>query len=122
LPVVLLILLSTLQGIDSSFERAALSLGASRLRVFTRIVVPLAAPGLVSATLFAFLVSFDELLIAMFLTNVRDQTLAVRIWNSLHLEVEPTIAAVSAFLIAVTGLFLFADWIIRRRLRAVSWR
>lgn len=122
LPVVLLILLSTLQGVDASFERAALSLGASRWHVFTRIVVPLAAPGLVSATLFAFLVSFDELLIAMFLTNVRDQTLAVRIWNSLHLEVEPTIAAVSAFLIAVTGLFLFADWIIRRRLRAVSWR
>lgn len=122
LPVVLLILLSTLQGVDHSFERAALSLGASRLRVFTRVVVPLAAPGLVSATLFAFLVSFDELLIAMFLTNVRDQTLAVRIWNSLHLEVEPTIAAVSAFLIAVTGLFLFADWIIRRRLRAASWR
>jgi len=84
--------------------------------------VPLAAPGLVSATLFAFLVSFDELLIAMFLTNVRDQTLAVRIWNSLHLEVEPTIAAVSAFLIAVTGLFLLADWVIRRRLRAASWR
>ncbi len=114
LPVVLLILLSTLNGVDLNLERAALSLGASRLRVFTHVVVPLCAPGLVSAALFAFLTSFDELLISLFLANVRTQTLPVRIWNSLHLDVEPTIAAVNAFLIAVTGLVLIFETALRR--------
>jgi ABC-type spermidine/putrescine transport system permease subunit II len=122
LPIVLLILLSTLQGVDLNLERAALSLGASRLRVFLKVVVPLAAPGLVSAALFAFLASFDELLISLFLTNVRDQTLPVRIWNSLHLDVEPTIAAVNAFLIGVTGVVLLIDALFRRRRAAVARR
>lgn len=117
LPIVLLILLSTIQGVDPNLERAALSLAASRWRVFTKVVIPLTMPGLVSAALFAFLTSFDELLISLFLTNVRDQTLPVRIWNSLHLEVEPTIAAVNAFLIGVTGLVLLIEALARGRIR-----
>jgi ABC-type spermidine/putrescine transport system permease subunit II len=115
LPVVLLILLSALQGVDVNLERAALSLGASRTRLFLRVVVPLAAPGIISAALFAFLTSFDELIISLFLTGVRAQTLPVRIWNSLHLEIEPTIAAVSAFLIGLTALVLLADSLLRGR-------
>jgi ABC-type spermidine/putrescine transport system permease subunit II len=115
LPVVLLILLATLQGVDANLERAALSLGASRLRMFIKVVVPLAAPGLISAALFAFLASFDELIISLFLSGVRSQTLPVRIWNSLHMEIEPTIAAVSAFLIGVTALILLLDAAIRGR-------
>jgi ABC-type spermidine/putrescine transport system permease subunit II len=115
LPVVLLILLSSLQGVDANLERAALSLGASRARLFLRVVVPLAAPGLVSAGLFAFLASFDELIISLFLSGIRAQTLPVRIWNSLHLEIEPTIAAVSAFLIGVTALILLLDALLRGR-------
>jgi putative spermidine/putrescine transport system permease protein len=109
LPIVLLILLSTLQGVDVNLERAALSLGSSRTGVFLRVVIPLAWPGITSAALFAFLASFDELIISLFLAGVRSQTLPVRIWNSLHLEVEPIIAAVSAFLIGVTGLILLLD-------------
>jgi ABC-type spermidine/putrescine transport system permease subunit I len=69
-----------------------------------------------SAALFAFLASFDELLISLFLAGVHAQTLPVRIWNSLNLQVEPTIAAVSAFLIAITTLVLTAEAILRPRL------
>lgn len=114
LPLVLLILLSALQGVDVNLERAALSLGASRLRVFLKVVLPIAAPGIMSAALFAFLASFDELIISLFLAGVRAQTLPVRIWNSLHLEIEPVIAAVSAFLIAVTGAVLLIDAVVRK--------
>ena len=71
--------------------------------------MPLAFPGIMSSALFAFLASFDELIISLFLAGVRSQTLPVRIWNSLHLQLEPIIAAVSAFLIAVTGLVLVLD-------------
>ena len=83
---------------------------------FCRVVLPIALPGVLSAALFAFLASFDELLISLFLAGVRAQTLPVRIWNSLNLQVEPTIAAVSAFLIAVTTLILAAEAILRHRL------
>ncbi len=113
MPVVLLILLSALQAVDPNLERAALGLGGSRVRVFCRVVLPIALPGVMSAALFAFLASFDELLISLFLAGVRAQTLPVRIWNSLNLQIEPTIAAVSAFLIAVTTVILAADGILR---------
>ena len=76
-------------------------------------MLPLALPGILSAALFAFLASFDELLISLFLAGVRAQTLPVRIWNSLNLQVEPTIAAVSAFLIGVTTVILAPDGILR---------
>lgn len=115
LPIVVLILLAALQAVDPNLERAALGLGGSRLRVFWRIVLPIALPGVMSAALFAFLASFDELLIALFLSGVRAQTLPVRIWNSLNLQVEPTIAAVSAFLIGVTTVILAADGVLRAR-------
>lgn len=122
LPIVLLILLSSLHGVDVNLERAALSLGSSRFGVFTKIVIPLAFPGILSGALFAFLASFDELIISLFLAGVRSETLPVRIWNSLHLQIEPVIAAVSAFLIAVTGVVLLLDAFLRqlRQARAAT--
>lgn len=114
LPIVLLILLSAFQNVDINLERAALSLGSSRFGVFTKVVVPLALPGIISAALFAFLASFDELVISLFLAGVKSETLPVRIWNSLHLQVEPVIAAVSAFLIGVTGFILLLDTLLRQ--------
>ena len=105
----LLILLSALQGVDINLERAALSLGAAEHASFCASWSRSRFPGIMSAALFAFLASFDELIIALFLAGARAQTLPVRIWNSLHLEIEPVIAAVSAFLIAVTGVVLLVD-------------
>ena len=115
LPVVVIIMAATLQGFDTRLEMAALSLGASRLLTLRRITLPLIAPGVLSAALFAFLTSFDELLIPLFLSGVEVQTLTVRIWNSLSLEVDPTITAVSSFLIAVTCVVLGASAMLRRK-------
>lgn len=114
LPVVVLVISSTLQSVDPNLERAALGMGCTPVGVFRRVVLPLAAPGVISAALFAFLASFDELLVAMFLAGVRTQTLPVRIWNSLAMEVEPTIAAANAALIVVTLAVLLLDWALRR--------
>lgn len=115
LPVVITIMAATLQGFDIRLEQAALSLGASRVTALRRITLPVVAPGLFSAALFAFLTSFDELLIPLFLSGVQVQTLTVRIWNSLLLEVDPTIAAVSSFLIGVTTAVLGASAMLRQR-------
>ena len=115
LPVVVSIMAAALQGFDLRLEHAALSLGASRLTALRRITLPLILPGLFSAALFAFLTSFDELLIPLFLSGVEVQTLTVRVWNSLVLEVDPTIAAVSSFLIGVTTVVLGASALLRGR-------
>ncbi len=120
MPVVLLILLSSLQGIDLSVERAALGLGCNRLQLFRYVVVPIVWPGVLSAGLFAFLTSFDELLISLFLGGGDVHTLPVRIWQSLEMEVEPTIAAVSTFLIALTSAVLLADWLLRTRRGSIT--
>jgi ABC-type spermidine/putrescine transport system permease subunit II len=86
-------------------------------------VIPLAMPGVVSAALFAFLASFDELIVALFLSGVSSVTLPVRIWNSLQMNVDPTVVAVSSFFIGVTVLVLLADWSIRRgRARSLPTR
>src|SRR6267378_4333398 len=118
LPVVVIIIAATLQGFDVRFEQAALSLGASRVTALRRVTLPLILPGVLSAALFAFLTSFDELLIPLFLSGVEVQTLTVRVWNSLVLEVDPTIAAVSSFLIGVTTVVLGVSALLRGRREA----
>ena len=114
LPVVVIIAQSALQGIDPELERAALVHGCTRWGVLRRVVIPLALPGMLSAALFAFLASFDELVIALFVAGVQGQTLPVRIWNSLTMELEPTIAAVSTLLIAATVVVLGVDGLVRK--------
>jgi len=113
-PVVLVIMRSALTSVDPNLERAAMICGCDRWGVFRRVVIPLALPAVISAALFSFLTSFDELMISLFLAGVRAETLPVRIWHSLLLEVEPTIAAVSSVLIGVTILALLLDWLVRR--------
>ncbi|MCC7273671.1 MAG: ABC transporter permease [Alphaproteobacteria bacterium] len=114
LPIVVMVIASTLQGFDSRLEMAAFSLGAGRLTTFRRITVPIIAPAVLSAGLFAFLTSFDELLIPLFLAGVEAETLSVRIWNSLLLEVDPMIAAVSTLFVVVTMLVLGISALLRR--------
>ena len=115
LPVVVIIATATLQGFDRRLERAALSLGASHWYTFRRITLPLIAPGVVSASLFAFLAAFDDLLIPLFLGGVRVQTLTVRIWSGLQVELDTTIAAVSTFFVGVTVVVLVISSLITRR-------
>ena len=118
LPLVVIIVSATLQGFDIRLEQAAIGLGASPLRAFLQVTLPLIAPGVVTAALFAFLTSFDELLIPLLLSGTTTQTLPVRMWNSVLMQIEPTIAAVSTFLIGVALVVLLAANLVRRRSRA----
>ena len=118
LPLVVIIVSATLQGFDIRLEQAAIGLGASPLRAFLQVTLPLIAPGVVTAARFAFLTSFDELLIPLLLSGTTTQTLPVRMWNSVLMQIEPTIAAVSTFLIGVAIVVLLAANLIRRRSRA----
>lgn len=115
LPIAIIILSANLQGVDGRLENAAMSLGASRYTAFRRITLPLIAPGIASACIFAFLSSFDELLIAMFMAGSTAQTLPVRIWNAVLFQLDPTIAAISALLVVVSILALLAANLVARR-------
>lgn len=117
LPLAFIVLSSTLQGLDPKLEKAAISLGASPFVAFRTITLPLLAPGILTAGLFAFLTSFDELIIPLFLGGPTTQTLAVRIWNSVTLEIEPTISAVSVFLIGMTILVFILTGLLKRVFR-----
>ena len=113
IPVAYIIQQSALKAMDPALERAAMVFGCSRLQVLRRVTLPLAFPAIASAALFSFLTSFDEVVVTLFLAGVKAQTLPVRIWNSLVLEVEPTIAAVSSLFIAVTFLVLMLNRALR---------
>lgn len=114
LPLMIIIVTATLQGFDERLEQAAYSLGAGPLQTFRFITLPLIAPGVISGTLFSFLSSFDELIIPLLLAGTTSFTLPVRIWNSVFMQVEPTIAAVSTVLIALAVVILIISHLVQR--------
>lgn len=106
LPFVITIMTASLRSIDLSVENAARSLGASRLMTIRRVTLPMAMPGLISSGLFAFLISFDELLIALFISSPTVATLPKKLWDGIRFEIEPTLAAVSTLLVILSLLIL----------------
>jgi putative spermidine/putrescine transport system permease protein len=114
LPLVIVIVAATLQSFDERLEQAAINLGASPRRAFLYVTLPIIAPGMLSGALFAFLSSFDELLIPLLLSSPTTITLPVRIWLSVTMQIDPTITAVSSFLIAGALVVIGAASIIRR--------
>ncbi|MFB9264768.1 ABC transporter permease subunit [Bradyrhizobium erythrophlei] len=101
-PLVVLIVAASLQAQNIRLEHAAASLGASRIVTIWRIVLPLIRPALIVAGFFAFLASFDEVVLSLFLSGPDTMTLPVKMWSGIREEITPTIAAVSSLLIAFT--------------------
>ncbi|WP_328336411.1 ABC transporter permease [Streptomyces violaceus] len=114
-PIAVLILIATLRGIDERLEDAAASMGAGRLTIARRITFPLAAPGMIAAAVFSFITSFDEFYISQFLSSTDTVTLPVQIYNSLTFDIDPSVTAVSAILIAFAilalGLVALVRWL-----------
>ncbi len=120
-PFVVINVTSALQGVDRRLEQAALSLGAAPWAAFRQITLPLIGPGIFAGAVFAFVTSFDELLIALFLSGVTAVTLPRRMFDQIRFDIDPTIAAVSTILIlATTGLMLSAELLRRRTQRLRS--
>jgi putative spermidine/putrescine transport system permease protein len=119
IPYVVITVSAALAGFDVRLEQAARGLGASALDTIRLVIVPGIAPGLISGGLFAFIHSFDELVIVLFITSREIKTLPKRIWEGLQDRIDPTIASVSVILIALTLLLLAVDaWLRRRRTQA----
>lgn len=106
---------TSLAGFDSTLERAATGLGASPVTVFRTITLPLIAPGVLSGAVFAFIASWDEVVIASFLSTSRLTTIPVQIYNKLREALDPSAAVISTFLLLMSLLLLGTLGLIRRR-------
>lgn len=119
LPFVVIIVTASLRGYDRSFERAAMSMGAGPLRTFWHVTLPLIRPSVISAALFAFLASFGEFLVSLFVIGATRSTLPIQLWKGIRFETNPTIAAAASMLVAVSLIALLAvelaRWQTRRR-------
>jgi mannopine transport system permease protein len=108
-PYVVLIVSAALQRIDPALEMAALSLGAPRWRAYTEVTIPLVLPAVAASAVFAFLASFDETVVAFFLSGADNKTITRKIFEEIDYSLSPVIAAVSTIFIAATvSLMVFA--------------
>jgi putative spermidine/putrescine transport system permease protein len=122
-PFVVITVSATLQGFDLNQARAGASLGASPVMVLRRIILPLILPGVVSGALFAFVTSFDEVVVALFLTGPAERTLPRQMFNGIRENISPVIAAAATLVILLSVLLLTVLELLRRRnerLRGIS--
>jgi putative spermidine/putrescine transport system permease protein len=101
-----------------------MNLGANRWQTFRRVTLPIIRPGVFAGALFAFIVSFDELIVALFVSGSGAVTLPRKMWDSLRQEIDPTIAAVSTILITLSILILLTAELLRQRserTRTATW-
>ena len=109
-PYVVGTLVSVLQRFDPAFEEAALSLGASRWGTFRQVTLPMLKPGIFAGALYAFMISFSEVPISVFLAGSNQVTFPVEVFNSMLFDFEPSILAVSSI---VTVLSLTLVWLVQ---------
>jgi putative spermidine/putrescine transport system permease protein len=119
IPFVLITVGASLSVFDARLETAAASLGASRLTTFLTVTLPLIAPGVLSGLLFAFVTSFDEVIVALFINSPALKTLPVQIFASMTRDSDPTVAAVGSLIFALTTFTIAAGlWFGTRRRRS----
>jgi putative spermidine/putrescine transport system permease protein len=105
-PFVVLVVHAALQGFDVTLTRAAASLGANRLMVLCRILVPLLAPAVAAGAIFAFMTSFDEIVVTMFLAGPEQRTLPLRMFEGVREQISPTITVAATLLATISAALL----------------
>lgn len=114
-PFVVITVTATLAGFDTSLLRAAASSGASPATAFRLVTLPLIAPGVISGALFAFVTSWDEVVIALFLASPEQRTLPRQMFSGIREQISPTITAAATFLVVLATLLMTTLELLRRR-------
>ena len=114
-PFVIITVTATLVGFDHSLTRAAASLGAGPIRTFFKVQMPLILPGVISGALFAFITSFDEVVVVLFLGSAAQKTLPWQMFTGLREQISPTILAVATIMVVISIGLLTAMEFLRRR-------
>ena len=115
IPFVIITVTATLVGFDSSLTRAAANMGANPVTTFFRVQMPLIFPGVVSGGLFAFITSFDEVVVVMFIGSASQKTLPWQMFIGLREQISPTILAVATILVCISVALLMTLELLRRR-------
>ncbi|MFT7026819.1 MAG: putative spermidine/putrescine transport system permease protein [Paracoccaceae bacterium] len=114
-PFVIITVTATLVGFDRSLTRAAANMGAGPIRTFFKVQMPLILPGVVSGGLFAFITSFDEVVVVLFLGSAGQKTLPWQMFTGLREQISPTILAAATILVAISVCLLITLELLRRR-------
>ena len=114
-PFVVITVTATLVGFDNSLIRAAASLGASPTTTFFKVIVPLILPGVISGALFAFITSFDEVVVVLFVGSFKQRTIPWQMFSGIREQISPTILAVATILVIVSIALLVTVELLRRR-------
>jgi putative spermidine/putrescine transport system permease protein len=114
-PFVVVTVTATLRNFDTNLLRAAYSLGASPVHAFRTVTLPLIAPGVISGALFAFVFSFDEVVVALFISGPAQRTLPRQMFDGIRDNIDPSILAMSTLLVAVTVVFMIVIALLSRR-------
>tara|TARA_R110002110_G_scaffold6407_26_gene31967 strand:+ start:99 stop:1277 length:1179 start_codon:yes stop_codon:yes gene_type:complete len=123
IPFVIITVTATLVGFDNSLTRAAANMGAGPVTTFFRVQMPLILPGVISGGLFAFITSFDEVVVVLFVGSAGQKTLPWQMFTGLREQISPTILAVATILVVLSiGLLTVVELLRRRseRLRGMS--
>jgi putative spermidine/putrescine transport system permease protein len=115
IPFVVITVTATLSGYDQTLTRAALSLGAPPHVAFFKVTMPIILPGVVSGGLFAFVTSFDEVVVVLFMAGFEERTIPRQMWAGIREQISPTILAVATALVLVSVALLAAVEMLRRR-------
>ena len=122
-PFVIITVTATLAGFDNNLTRAAANLGAGPIRTFFKVQMPLILPGVISGGLFAFITSFDEVVVVLQLADVRQRTIPRQMFSGIREQISPTILAVATILVILSIAILTTVELLRRRserLRGIS--
>ncbi|AXI48621.1 polyamine ABC transporter permease [Sulfitobacter sp. SK012] len=115
IPFVIITVTATLVGFDNSLTRAAANMGANPVTTFFRIQMPLILPGVISGGLFAFITSFDEVVVVLFVGSAGQKTLPWQMFTGLREQISPTILAVATILVGISICLLTVVELLRRR-------
>ncbi|MCT8328207.1 ABC transporter permease [Albidovulum sediminis] len=116
-PLVLITVSASLAGFDPRLEQASRNLGASNWTTMRRVILPSIRPGVLAGAIFAFIASWDEIVVTLFLSKFSVYTLPRRMWNGIRENTDPTVAAAAVVLIAVTLIFFLIQALNARRSR-----
>ncbi len=114
-PFVVITVTSTLTGFDWTLQRAAYGLGAGPVLTFRKVILPLIVPGVVTGALFAFVTSFDEVVVALFLASAEQRTLPKQMFSGIREQISPTITAAATLQVALSVCLLIGAELLRRR-------
>lgn len=119
-PLVVVVVTASLRTADPSLELAARSLGANSVRTLWYVTIPVIRPGILGGAAFAFLISFDEVVIAVFVGGPGATTLPKRMWDSIRFEIDPTLTAIASVLTLVTIMIMVGVELLRRYLEGAA--